>query len=517
MASPLVLERTGNWAVPSVTLLLLLVACPGAPLLWSAVSSLSESSTLVGGAFPAALFNSAVVALLVVAVSFLLGLPGGVLLALYNFPGRGLFLGLLVLPLLVPSFLWAIGWSQLTSLLGEVGRQALSGFSGCVIVFSSSAVSLTLLASYVATKVLSASQVDSARIAGGEKTVLLKASRHSAVAALLASVLAGVLTLQDPGPGQIFGLKTAASEILTSFSALNDFALAGRQCAALTVLVLLVAIPLACFCTPRIAHQILARQTGKPRASRHRGIAYVACFGLGLIILSSVVLPLLGLTLPLFRRTEFVRAWSEVTRTAGNTLFYAAGAGIVSVTLALLLSFLVGRSTRLRSATIAAALILFSLPPALTALGIVQLAARAPAWADPFLRSRVTVCVALGLRFFPIAAVLSLRAWSSTSPSWTMVAAVHGVSLGKYFSKVLFPLLLPALLVAALLVSLLSTADVGTVLLLQPPGKSSFPLAIFTVMANAPEALVATLCLLYVAIAAGLLMAVGTLMKREVA
>ena len=47
----------------------------------------------------------------------------------------------------------------------------------------------------------------------------------------------------------------------------------------------------------------------------------------------------------------------------------------------------------------------------------------------------------------------------------------------------------PAPAVAALL----ATVEVGTVLLLHPPGHGSLPLAVFTVMANAPEALVAML------------------------
>ena len=42
---------------------------------------------------------------------------------------------------------------------------------------------------------------------------------------------------------------------------------------------------------------------------------------------------------------------------------------------------------------------------------------------------------------------------------------------------------------------------VGTVLLLHPPGQSSLPLTIFTVMANAPESLVASLCLAYIMVA----------------
>jgi ABC-type Fe3+ transport system permease subunit len=47
------------------------------------------------------------------------------------------------------------------------------------------------------------------------------------------------------------------------------------------------------------------------------------------------------------------------------------------------------------------------------------------------------------------------------------------------------------------LVALLASSDAGTVLLLHPPGEASLPLSIFTVMANAPEAVVASLCLVH--------------------
>jgi ABC-type Fe3+ transport system permease subunit len=65
-----------------------------------------------------------------------------------------------------------------------------------------------------------------------------------------------------------------------------------------------------------------------------------------------------------------------------------------------------------------------------------------------------------------------------------------------------------------LLASLLAAADVGTVLLLHPPGEASLPLAIFSVMANAPESLVASLCMAYVLAAGALLAALLSLAGR---
>jgi hypothetical protein len=62
--------------------------------------------------------------------------------------------------------------------------------------------------------------------------------------------------------------------------------------------------------------------------------------------------------------------------------------------------------------------------------------------------------------------------------------------------------------------ALLATAEVGTVLLLHPPGHGNLPLAVFTVMANAPEALVAMLCLLYVTLALVLALAAQSVVRR---
>jgi len=472
---------------------------PSVPLMWAAVASTDPATTAVGLAFGGALRNSLTVACFVAAASLVVGLPVGVSIALYDFPGRHLLTALVALPILVPSFLWAIGWSSLTS--------AISGVAGCVLVFSTAAIPLVLLMSYAATGSLSNSQLDAARVAGGEGTVLIHACRHAAMPAVVAAGLGGVLTLSDPGPGQILGLRTAASEVLTSFSALYDYGLAGRQCAVLTAVALVLAVPLAWIAAPRIAAEIMARQAAPLRRVRIQRGAIAVVGMLAALVLVGTAVPFSGLVLPLQPSAGWQRVWETVSRTGGNSVLYAAGAALFAASLGVLLALLAGRSSGLRVLCIGAAIAMLSVPPAFSALGLVEMASKAPAWADPILRSRVVVCVALGLRFFPVAALLALRAWGSTSSSWVLAAGVHGVSLGTYLRRVLGPIVLPSLALAALLVALLASADVGTVLLLHPPGESSFPLAIFTVMANAPESLVASLCSAYIAGTAGLMVA----------
>jgi ABC-type Fe3+ transport system permease subunit len=117
------------------------------------------------------------------------------------------------------------------------------------------------------------------------------------------------------------------------------------------------------------------------------------------------------------------------------------------------------------------------------------------------LRSQTTVCLGLGFRFLPVALLFGLRSWATMPPSWALAAAVHGVPFASYLVRVVLPHLAPAVAASFLLVALLATADLTTVLLLHPPGASSLPLSIFTVMANARESLVASLCMTYFVLA----------------
>jgi ABC-type Fe3+ transport system permease subunit len=142
-------------------------------------------------------------------------------------------------------------------------------------------------------------------------------------------------------------------------------------------------------------------------------------------------------------------------------------------------------------------LALLALPPALAAIGVSRVATLAPAQLDWFTRSDLTVALILGLRFLPVATVAMMRAVGSLSPSWIDAARLHGVTAPRLFFCVILPKVTPAIVVSLLLVMVLAAADITTTHLLQPPGSQTLPVAIFTVMANSPEGLVASLCLLY--------------------
>jgi iron(III) transport system permease protein len=502
MSSCLWLERPAAWRPAALTILLTLVTAPAWPLGWHALAG--GKAPELGEAFWAAMRNSLELAAWVIVPALAVGWPAGLAASLYEFPGRRIFLAAVTVPLLVPSFLWAIGWSALAGHLGPAAAFRINGLAGCCLVFLAGAVPLVFWMTCAATASLAGTQVEAARIAGGERAVLWYTGRYVAVTAILAAALAGVLTMSDPGPGQILGVRTAASEVLTSFSSRYDYRLAAWQALAMTLAVLAFITPLVILAAGRLSSQILARQVRPLRRIPAGRLAPAIGAAFAIVVFLLLVAPLAGLLLPLRSGVDLTRAWGEVVRTGPNTLIYAVGTGVVAAGLGFLAALCVGRGLRARTVVLGVCLVLLALPPSLGALGVVQTATAVPPWWDWLTRSRLTVCVELGLRFFPIATVIALRSWGGLPSTWTQAAALHGVPTAKYLARVVVPHAVPALAAAILLIGLLATADVGSVLLLHPPGQGSLPLAIFTVMANAPEALVAALCLIYVTLAFGI-------------
>jgi len=448
-------------------------------------------------------------------VAVLVGLPAGLFPALYTVPLRRTLLGLVALPLLVPSFLWAVGLSMLRMAMGLSPESILAGFSGTVLAFSATAVPLVTLATYVAGRRISQGEADAARLAGGERHLVFCVARSVFPMAMVAGLLGSILTLSDPGPGQILRFGGAASHILVSFAAQYDFALATRQSVTLALIVLLLAIPVALWLSPRMASGLLARQTTPVTPSKKPTPGWAGFGLLTGIVGMTTVLPLVGLLQPLGQGIPAGLALETVGRTLGDTVILASIAGIVGTGLGFALALCAGRRRRWQTILLGGALVLFALPPALSSLGAIHLAGIVSPGFDSLTRGQFTVGTIEALRLFPLGAVLAMRAFGTASPDWTAAAAVHGVSFGKYFWRVLVPWISPTAAIAIVLIALLATADVTTALLLSPPGNGSLPLAIFTIMANAPEALVGALCLLYVGGAGILLAGINGMLKRQ--
>lgn len=475
---------------------------PGA---WLAASALQSATGETWGEvfylpFLRALTQSGRQVLWVSLLGFALGWPYGVVSGLFRYPFKRLCLALLLLPLVMPPFLWAIGFQGLKPLVSFARQSWLDGFSGCVLSYVTQVFPLVALAALAQASLITASEREAALVAGGIRHLLRQSLRATWPSAAAAAVVGGVLTLSDPGCGQITGSHGVASVILTALSARNDFAVASLKALSSGLLVL-PAVAFAAIVLARKLHGPSVRVDFARSADvqlRSRWSAWWLGFGMlavaGLFLLpafAGLVRPLTGMG----RGHYLWQAGQVMLESAAPTAWYGAGAALTAVLLGMVIAAGVGHSRPRFRLVFAFGLGFLAMPSALHALGIVSAAAAMPEPLAGWLRSEIAVGIAIGWRFVPLAAILLALAWRRLSRSMLDARRIHAVPAGRFMLVVGLPLLWRPAAGVFVLVALLALADVSTTMLLQAPGASSYGTRLFAVMDNSPEKLVAALCL----------------------
>ena len=523
--SVLLLERKGAWRTAGLAAVSVAAILPVLPLMAGIVHDTPTGLYEIVAAFFPILAQSIGVSLAGAGTALLMGVAAGILHSFYLFRGAALFRFAFMIPVMVPPLLWAAGLKNLalpasftSAAFGlTTDSSAVSlfhGHAGTGAITVMITFPIVMLATMSACSTLNQGQCDAARLAGGESRLFMLAAIYSLPAAVLSAFLGACLMLSCPGPGMALGAKTAVSEILVSFSAFYDAPLAAFQCVLLSAAVLLLALSILASAGAGHA-EILSGSSRGIRPRFHPVMSATALmFSLFCVVLL-VLAPLSGLLLPAFAVPDFSMLFQTLSRTLSNTLLYAGGAAAVATVLGTAAAFFMGKSMLHRNAGACVMLVIFSLPAALTALGFLGLSADAPVWTDFLFRSPAAVCLAQGIRLFPIPALLAARFFGSMPASWSWAAELHGISLPRFMMRIVWPMLARPVATGFMVAFLLAAADVGTVLLLHPPGAQNLPLAIFTIMANAPASLVAQLGAAYLVFVMFLMLLIGKLWAEK--
>lgn len=468
-------------------------------------------------AFWSAVKRSLVQSLWVASLAWLIGWPCGVWIGLYRFQGRTLALGALILPLMLPPFLWAIGWSFLRGQLPYRYQWLLDGLPGCVLTGLQLVIPLVALVAVLSTATISVSQRFAVEISGGPRALWWRALGRAAPVTLAAAGLGSIYTLADSGPAQIMGYHGVASEVLIAFASRFDTRQAAQQAVLWMLGVLPFLVPFILILSRGLLAAMDARENSLwagPLAPTWRG-KLAAMVGWTLAL--GLLLPgLVGLLRPL-NAAGAMGAWSqalEILRHSGTTtVFYCAIAGLTAGSLGWLSAQLTKGRRRSQQVLLIASFLLLGLPPAVHALGVVGWASLAPPWLDPLARSGWRVGLTLGLTLCPLAILVNLWTHAAMPGSWEELRQVHGISRRCYATRVLIPQLFPVLLATGLVVAYLAGAEVSSTLLLQPPGSSTFPGRLFSMMDNASERLVAALAGVYLLCGVAILFLAVTLAR----
>jgi iron(III) transport system permease protein len=143
--------------------------------------------------------------------------------------------------------------------------------------------------------------------------------------------------------------------------------------------------------------------------------------------------------------------------------------------------------------------VLFAVPSTVVGVGLIGVWNRAGVVGDLYGTDGMLLLGYLA-RFLPVAALAMAAGIRYVPVSHEEAAAVGGAGWWRTMVRVVLPQTTPALLVTWAVVFVLAFGELGASILVAPPGESTLPIRIYTIIANAPPAEVAALALLQSAV-----------------
>lgn len=403
---------------------------------------------------------------------------------------------LLLASVALPPTVQALAWCQL---LGAMGRRwGLSLIGDWTTAAAAQALSLLPFGTGLAMAALQSCDrrlIDAGRLQAAPLRLVLRVAVPLARPLLLCgAVLIYLLSLLDYTLPSIFGVNVYAMEIFVSFSANHSVAEALWLC--LPVLLLSLALLALVARLPR-------RLAQRPSSTFPRDGRLAPCvawlFGSAALAAGfALALPLLSLMGALADPGSLIVTAINSTGDMLGTLQISLVATLLAVAVAILPAFTLAFAAASRSGLWALALLPYLLPPTLIGIGLIAVRTQAAAGPEGGL---LLVSAALATRLAPLALAVLAAFLLRQDPSLVEAALVSCRSRRQALWCILLPMTLPGLLAASSLVFVLSLGDVGTTLLLLPPGVESLAIKTYNYLHYGGSQAAAGLCLMLLALA----------------
>ncbi|HVH27770.1 MAG TPA: iron ABC transporter permease [Vicinamibacterales bacterium] len=488
----------------AVALFLVVCVLPSAYLLAQSLvegaASFTFETILLDARQRELLVNSALLASGTAIFATLIGATLGVVLARVSVPYKDLVRLALAAPVTLPPYIVGLAWIYVGGSRGIlatlVGRDLLSEWTyslpGVVIVLSVVFYPLSMLATEVAMRGIDGRLEEAALLVATPGRVLRRISLPLALPGVLAATLViFVLALSEFGVPGLLRVRVYPTEVFTAFAALYDF---GRA-TLLTLPLLAVSIVVAATAGVLVGDRLVAtrRGTGVPAFSldewRHAALASIIA-----VITVSLVLPLTVLAREALSARSFLDAMAGSGEAIVNSLILAAAGATAVVALAVWIGYARARSRWGRWADVLL-IVLFAMPSTVVGVGLIGLWNRAGPLGELY-GTDLMILLAYMARLVPVAA-LALAAGVRLVPvSQEEAAAVSGAGWCRMLWHIVFPQMTLALGAAWIVAFILAFGELGTTIIVAPPGEATLPIRIYTMIANAPSSQVAGLALL---------------------
>ncbi len=453
--------------------------------------------------------NSFTLSFLTALFTTIIGLPLGILFAKTDLPLKKLFTILFTIPLLIPPYITAISWFDLLGREGllskiinpamaEITSKWLFGLPGCVLILFSTFLPIVILLTITFLKTINPRLEEAGKLVSGWPGVLKGITIPLIMPGLLlASILVFLLTLGELGVPTFLRYDVFPVESFTQFSAFYNFGAATAAAVPLVIITLIVLVIERIFLRDK-TYQLHPAVGGDKSSTINLGV-YRKWFLIIVVLLCfcSIILPFLVLLFHSFSAGVYKEALSR----AGDSLFrsvaYAAiGASALAV-LGFFLGYLIHSKTfRFWRAIDSLTIFLFALSGTIIGIGLINL------WNRPatnfIYASPVIIIFGYLAQYTALTSRITVSTLAQIPSSMEEAAQVSGAKWIRRITLITAPMAKRGLIAGWLVGYIFCLRDMGVTMLVYPPGHDTFPVRIFTLMANGSTELIAALCVIMI-------------------
>lgn len=449
------------------------------------------------------LMNSTLLGAATAIVATIVGAPLGLLLARADLPVKSWLRLALLIPPALPPYVLGLAWIYVSGTTGIaahlLGRDLLSdsiySLAGAVAVLSIGFFPLAMLATEAAARRVDGRLEEAGMLVATPRRVFTRITLPLiAPGVASAALVIFVLAVSEFGVPGLLRVRVFTTEVFTAFAAQYDFGRATALSVPLLLLTLIAAVALKLAIGDRLLTTRRSMQAGL--SFKLGGLRWPALTWIGIVLALSALLPLGALALEAQGARPIVAAVQASGSAITNSIVLSLGGAFLTVGLGLLLGYSRARArTRIGRLADLVFIVLFAAPSTVVGVGLIGLWNR-PGLFGEIYRSPLIIVIANLARFVAVSALILAAAVRQVSPSLEEAAEVSGASWPRAFTRIVFPQI-TASIAAALVVSFIfAFGELGATVLVAPPGESTVPVRVYTLIANAPSSQVASLALM---------------------
>jgi iron(III) transport system permease protein len=416
----------------------------------------------------------------------LLGGALGLVLARTSLPWKTPLRIALIAPAVLPPYVIALAWSYLA------GQVAFTVW-GAIAVLTSALYPLSMLATEVALRQVDPRLEEAALLAAPPTRVLYRITAPLVLPTVMsAALMVFVLAISDFSVAAVLRVRVFTTEVFSAFAALYDSGRAMILSLPLVILSIVVAAAAAIALGDRLVTTRRTRGGTRIEAfdSWKLATAVTACGAICLVL----ILPLMALVREALRSRSVVPAIRGSSEAAVNSLVLAVIGATVVTALAAAVGYARAHTTAKTGAAVDALwIVLFAVPSTVVGIGLIGV------WNRPYALglygTGAMLVLAYVARFAPVGALALAAIVRAIPQSQEEAAAVAGAGWLRTITHIVLPQIRVGLLAVWVIAFILSFGEVGTSILVAPPGESTLPIRVYTLTANAPPGHVAALAL----------------------